>query len=113
MIVNKTGCKIPCKFKVLTVRFCVCAEYFSQEYKLAGPCVGGETDPSFKGAHGDSHFLFTLRFESTKIRSEKEVWAYRTLSFIADQAGSLSLFVGVSLLSLWDSAEYFLARFSY
>ena len=55
--------------------------------------------------------MFILRFMSTKIRSEKEVWAYRGLSFIADQGGSLSLFVGVSLLSLWDSLEFCLTRF--
>ena len=94
------------------IYLCLCS-IFSQEYKLAGDCFGGETDAAFKGEHGGSNFLLILRFESTKIRSEKEVWAYRTLSFLADQGGSISLFVGVSLLSVWDSAEYFLTRFYY
>ena len=65
----------------------------------------------YKGEYGDSHFVFMMRFASTKIRTEKEVWAYRTISFLADQGGSISLFVGISLLSVWDSLEYFVTRY--
>ena len=91
--------------------FCLINFLFTKEYKLSGVCHSGESDPMYKGEYGDSQFLFMLRFASTKIRSEKEVWAYRTLSFLANQGGSLSLFVGVSLLSVWDSVECFVTRY--
>ena len=39
LIVNKTGCQIPCKFKVLTVRFCVCAEYFPRNINSLDPVL--------------------------------------------------------------------------
>ena len=50
-------------------------------------------------------------FTSTKIRSEKEVWAYDTISFIADLGGALSLFVGVSFLSVWDCFDYIRSKY--
>ena len=58
-----------------------------------------------------TRFTFGLNFESPDVRVEKEVWAYPTISFIADLGGSLSLFVGVSLLSAWDCGEYLLEKF--
>ena len=58
-----------------------------------------------------SHFTFIYGFASTEIRVETEVWAYPTISFIADLGGSLGLFVGVSFLSAWDFLEYLFLRF--
>ena len=52
------------------------------------------------------YFMFTNSFDSTEGRWEKEVWAYPTISFIADIGGSLGLFIGFSFLSVWDFWEY-------
>ena len=60
-----------------------------------------------------SHFTFIYGFASTEIRVETEVWAFPTISFIADLGGSLSLFIGVSFLSAWDCLEYFVIRFKH
>ena len=49
-----------------------------------------------------SHFVFLFTLASTQMRSEREVLAYTAISLIADLGGALSLFVGVSALSLWD-----------
>ena len=58
-----------------------------------------------------SNFLFGFSTAASKVRSEREIWAYPTISFIADLGGSLSLFVGVSLLSLWDCFNYLINRY--
>ena len=44
--------------------------------------------------------------DPTEGKLEKEVWAYSTISFIADLGGALSLFVGVSFLSAWDCLDF-------
>ena len=53
-----------------------------------------------------SNFLFLYSFASLEIRSEKEVWAFSNISFVADLGGSISLFLGVSIFSFWDFFEY-------
>ena len=58
-----------------------------------------------------SHFVFLFTLASTQMRSEREVLAYNAISLIADLGGALSLFIGVSFLSVWDFLDYFLVRF--
>ena len=60
-----------------------------------------------------SHFTFTYGFASTDIRVEEEVWAFPVISFVADLGGSLSLFIGVSLLSAWDLLEHLVIRYKH
>ena len=36
---------------------------------------------------------------------------FSTISFIADLGGALSLFVGVSFLSVWDCGEYIVEKY--
>ena len=80
--------------------------YF-QEYKKAGDPYSSPLEH----ANYSTVFSFVLQIESPDVRVEKEVWAYPTISFMADLGGSLSLFVGVSLLSVWDCGEYLLQKF--
>ena len=80
---------------------------YLQEYKKAGDLISGPVD----NENYSTDFTFILQFESPDVREEKEVWAYSTISFIADLGGSLSLFVGVSLLSAWDCGIYLLEKF--
>ena len=82
-----------------------------QEYQVTGEKRTGPADTRLKGKNGDSHFIFLFAFASTEIRCEREVWAYTTISFISDMGGALSLFIGVSFLSVWDFLDYFLVRF--
>ena len=58
-----------------------------------------------------SHFSILYSFASTDVRVEREVWAYPTISFIADLGGALSLFLGVSFLSTWDLLDYICSRY--
>ena len=60
-----------------------------------------------------SHFTFIYGFASTDIRVEKEVWAFPVIFFVAALGGSLSLFIGVSLLSAWDLLEYLIIRYKH
>ena len=78
-----------------------------QEYKQAGDPFSGPLDH----ANYSTFFTFILQFESPDVKVEKEVWAYPLISFIADLGGSLSLFVGVSLLSVWDCGEFLFQKF--
>ena len=57
------------------------------------------------------HEIVNVWFESPEVKVEREVWAYPTISFIADLGGALSLFVGVSLLSAWDCLEYLIRKY--
>ena len=58
-------------------------------------------------------FTFSLVFESPDVKVEKEVWAYPTISFLADLGGSLSLFLGVSLLSVWECGQFLMEKFKH
>ena len=94
-----------------------------------GELISGPTPPHKIGEHGDRsvfsnqgymnhtafcvsrNFLLLYAFASTDIRVEREVWAVTTISFISELGGALSLFVGVSFLSVWDLQDYFCARY--
>ena len=43
-----------------------------------------------------------IRFPSTNVKKLKESLVYPTMSFISELGGSLGLFVGFSLLTVWD-----------
>ena len=81
--------------------------YLFQEYRKAADPLSGPIDH----ANYSTRFMLSLLFESPDVRVEREVWAYPTISFIADLGGSLSLFVGVSLLSAWDCGIYLMEKF--
>ena len=84
----------------------ICKNYF-QGYKRAGDIITGPVDNETYS----TNFTFLLRFESYDVRVEREVWAYPTISLIADLGGALSLFVGVSFLSAWDCLEYLYRKY--
>ena len=74
-----TGCSKPCKYK---------------QYSL------GEAEPSsFKS----EHYIFSLWAVSYKTRIETEELIYPSSSFVAEFGGTLSLFLGFSFITLWDS----------
>ena len=79
-----------------------------QEYKAVGVPTGGYLNPAFKAKMGNNSFAFVYAFASPKMRVETEVWAFSTISFIADLGGSFSLFVGFSFLSIWDCFDFIL-----
>ena len=75
-----TGCSKPCKYK---------------QYRLLG-----EPEPStFK----TEHYVFSLLAVSYKTRVETEQLIYPSSSFVAEFGGTLSLFLGFSFITLWDS----------
>ena len=75
-----TGCSKPCKYK---------------QYRLLG-----EPKPStFK----TEHYVFSLWAVSYKTRIETEELIYPSSSFVAEFGGTLSLFLGFSFITLWDS----------
>ena len=75
----------------------------SKEYKKTEDPKNGIKDHSYGNK---SNFMFIVSYDNTNGRLEKEVWAYPTISFIAEMGGSLGLFIGVSFLSVWDFWEY-------
>ena len=83
----------------------------TKEYKKAGDPTGGPSRVIFGVNYQPNNFIFLYSFASTDIRIETETWAFSTASLIADLGGSLSLFVGVSALSLWDGLEYLLEKY--
>ena len=78
-----------------------------QEYRQAGDPFSGPADH----ANYSTTFTFIQQLESPDVRVEREVWAYPTISFIADLGGALSLFLGVSFLSTWDLLDYICSRY--
>ena len=87
-----------------------CKIIFEEYKKSEDPKNGINTH--YVGQNGNSNFALTVSFDNTNGRLEKEVWAYPTISFIAEMGGSLGLFVGVSFLSVWDFFEYLFDRFN-
>ena len=59
----------------------------------------------------ENRFVVIISFDDTEGRLEKEIWAYPVISFIAEIGGSLSLFIGVSFLSVWDFWEYLFDKY--
>ena len=79
-----------------------------KEYRMTeNPKSGIST---FFGRKYESHFLLVINFDNIE-KLEREVWAYPVISFIAEIGGSLSLFIGVSFLSVWDFLEYVFDRY--
>ena len=77
---NMTGCKRPCKYK---------------KYNFLG-------DPSSLSAYKSDHFVFSLWAVSYKTNVETEKLIYPSSSLVAEFGGTLSLFLGVSFISIWD-----------
>ena len=73
-----TSCALPCRYN---------------EYVLEAE------DSTEESSHGISFW-----FLSQKVLVKKERLLYEMLSFFADIAGSLGIFLGVSLLTLWDTS---------
>ena len=48
-------------------------------------------------------FKFGFYYATTDVRIEKETLVYPLMSFISELGGSLGLFVGFSLLTVWDA----------
>ena len=48
------------------------------------------------------NFVLAFQFVTSDVRVEKEILVYPGLSFVAEFGGSLGLFLGFSLLGLWD-----------
>lgn len=56
----------------------------------------------------DGDFAITLQAASTEIRREVEIETYPVSQLASDTGGSLGLFLGVSLLHLWDGGVHLL-----
>ena len=65
----------------------------------------------YAGTDGGHLFMLQYSFASTKVRVETEVWAFSTISFIAEMGGSLGLFVGFSFLSVWDWLAFLVEKY--
>ena len=63
------------------------------------------------GPNGGHLFMFLYNFASTNVRVETEVWAYSTISFIAEMGGALGLFVGFSFLSVWECLAFLFRKY--
>ena len=80
VIRNMTGCKKPCKYK---------------KYNFL-------VDPTSNSAYKSDHFVFSLLAVSYKTNVETEKLIYPSSSLVAEFGGTLSLFLGVSFISIWD-----------
>ena len=80
-IKHMTGCKKPCKYK---------------KYNFLG-------DPTSHSAYKSDHFVFSLWAVSYKTNVETEKLIYPSSSLVAEFGGTLSLFLGVSFISIWDA----------
>ena len=67
----------------------------------------------YAGTNGGHLFMLKYSFASTKVRVETEVWAFSTISFIAEMGGSLGLFVGFSFLSVWDWLAFLVEKYKH
>ena len=76
-----TGCKSPCSYH----------EYVAVGKKL------------WQGDFGNLTTLtFGLSFASMEVTVKKEILIYPLTSFLAEVGGSLGMFLGFSLLTVWD-----------
>ena len=82
-ITNATGCKTPCSYL---------------EYVDVGKQMW-KFDSEFFG------LIFGLTFASTDVTIEEEIFIYPLTSFLAELGGSLGMFLGFSLLMIWDIAS--------
>ena len=74
-----------------------------QEYKKSEDPLSG---PSHTNANYSTYLTFVQQFQSADVRVEREVWAYSTISFMADLGGLSVSLSGSSLLSAWDCLQY-------
>ena len=81
LIVNHTKCLKPCQYK---------------EYKFAADPVDILL-PNFKA--------IKLAFPDNEVTIETEVELYNFISLVSDIGGALGLFLGFSLVMVWDGAE--------
>ena len=111
IILEKTGCKIPCTH---------------YEYEVVGEpqsgnkeMIAGDTGYVLQEAlimNLLHHFLFSssyffgFNFASTDVSVKKEGLTYPPVSFISELGGSLGLFVGFSFLTLWDWIDFLIAK---
>ena len=77
---SKFGCKIPCKYR----------EYILDE----------KTEYRFNDNKGEQTVWITLSTPEVVIKQEKQI--YEATSLVGDIGGSLGLFLGFSLLMVWD-----------
>ena len=78
---NKFGCKIPCKYR----------EYVLEEES--------HVDDAYE-RNGGKTFWITL--STTEIHVKQEQQIYEATSLVGDIGGSLGLFLGFSMLMVWD-----------
>ena len=81
-IYRRTGCLKPCHY---------------MKYKIEGDRL----PTSYKS----KNFLFSLNSVSNDTFVETELLVYSWTSLVAEFGGSLSLFLGISFMSLWDGAH--------
>ena len=81
-IAKLTRCKKPC---------------FYSKYSLIGKHV------TIFPSH---NFVFSLWAVSNNTRIETEVLVYPLTSLVAEFGGTMGLFLGVSLITIWDGTEY-------
>ena len=51
------------------------------------------------------NFVLAFNFVSTDVKVEKETLTYTGISLVSELGGALGLFIGFSLLGLWDYFE--------
>ena len=83
-IVKLTGCKRPCSYK---------------EYKIVNSKEFTQINSP------EDQFLLCLWAVSPFTQIEDEVLVYSFESFIAEFGGCLSLFLGVSFMTIWDGVK--------
>ena len=87
-------------------------KFISKEYRKSEDPKNGINTYNI-GQNLEGNFVLIISYDNTNGRLEKEVWAYPTISFIADMGGSLGLFIGVSFLSVWDFFEYLFYKYKF
>ena len=75
----RTGCKIPCTYMA---------------YELV--------DNSFRAAKSKEVVGFGIAYSTTVVSVHKEKLLYPLISFLAELGGALGMFLGFSLLMVWD-----------
>ena len=121
-ISRKFGCKLPWDFEV-TEKLQNCTEilkvkeilsmYRKVEFKNIEstildtscplPCQYNEYVLEAEDSTGEHSQSISFRFLNPTVLVKKERLAYDKLSFFADIAGSLGIFLGISLLTLWNA----------
>ena len=88
-VVKHTGCQVPCT-------------YIDYEY------IKGR---EMKVEDRNNSLLFMLNFAETIMTVKKEVLTYPFTSFLAELGGALGMFLGFSLLMIWDYLKVCLYKY--